>query len=146
MLEQVTWMPGPAAPIEVVARGGCREALGAGSNRYRDHVFLQPLVVADSRITPRCQHIDEAILGDYLESYLRIRGEEAWNDRGQHQACGAHGDIEAQGPPRPGTKPIPHIGGSLPLFKRGPEPLQQTLTRLSGNDTACGAMEQSHTE
>jgi hypothetical protein len=86
-------MPGATAAIKVVARGGCCEALDARADRYRDHVFLQPFVVTDSRVAPRRQDIDEAILGDYLQSYLGIRGEEAWNDRGQDQAYGAHGDI-----------------------------------------------------
>src|ERR1700722_6924136 len=77
MLEQVAWVPGAAAPLEVVARGGCGEPLDARANRYRDHVFLQPFVVADSCIAPRRQDIDEAIVGDYLQSDLGKRCEEA---------------------------------------------------------------------
>src|ERR1700721_2952992 len=98
MFEQVSWMSGAAAAIEVLARGGCREALDAGADRYCDHVFLQPFVVADSRVAPRCQYIHEAILSDYLQPDLGIGGEEAWNDRGKYQTRGLHGNVEAECP------------------------------------------------
>ena len=92
--EQLAWVLRPATSIEIDGGSGGREALHARPDRHRDHVLLQPLVVADAGVAPGRQHIDEAVLGDHLELDIGIGGEEGRNDRGQHQPRGADGDVE----------------------------------------------------
>src|SRR5262249_50751881 len=48
MREQLARVLGPTASIEIGGRGSGREALRARPDRHRNHVLLQPLVVADA--------------------------------------------------------------------------------------------------
>jgi len=56
--------------------------------------LFQPFVVADARVAAGRKNIDEVIVGDHLQSDVRISGEEGRNDRGQHQARSADRNIE----------------------------------------------------
>ena len=80
MAEQVARMFGPAAAIEVGRGRGGGEALDARADRHRDHVLLQPLVVADAGVAAGRQHVDEAVLGDHLQPDVGIGGEERRHD------------------------------------------------------------------
>src|SRR5205814_7619578 len=62
MVEQLARVRRAAAALEVVGRGGGGEALHAGTDRDRDHVLLQPLLVANAGIAPGRDHVDEAFL------------------------------------------------------------------------------------
>ena len=76
VLEQVARMRGPAMRREIVRRGGGREALDARTDRHRDHVLLEPLVVADAGVAAAGEHVDETVLDDHLQPDLRIGLEE----------------------------------------------------------------------
>src|SRR6266702_4579311 len=65
MTEQVAWVLRATVTIEVGWRCGSREALDARPDRHRDHVFFQPFVVADARVTPSRKNIDAAVLGEH---------------------------------------------------------------------------------
>jgi len=92
--EQVARVLGSAVALQIGGRSGRREALDARPDRHGDHVFLQPFVVADTRVTPGRKNVDEAVVGDHLQSDLRISGEEGRNDRRQCQARSADRDIQ----------------------------------------------------
>ncbi len=81
MAEQVARVLRPAMAIKVGRAGGGGKALQARSDRHRDHVLLQPLVVADACVASGGQHINEALLGDHLQPDLGIGGEKGRNDR-----------------------------------------------------------------
>src|SRR5580693_1144886 len=113
-------MGGPAVAIEIAGRcRGC-EALDAGSDRNRDHVLLQPLVIADAGVAPRRQQVDEVVLGNDLEPDFGICGEEARHDRGQHQPRRADRDIEPQRARWPVAKAVHQSSAASTSVKAGP--------------------------
>lgn len=96
-------------------RGGSGKALEARSDRDRDHVRLQPFVVANAESD---QHINEAVLSDDLHPNVGIGGQEARQDGGQHEAGGAHRHIEAERTGGPVAKAAHHIECGFHLAKR----------------------------
>ena len=142
MAEQLARMFRPAVAIEVGRRGGGGEALDARPDRHRDHVLLQPLVVADAGVATGREHIDEALLGDHLQPDVGIGGEERRHDAGQHQPRGADRHIEPQRARRPVAKAVHHVERGLDLGQRRAEPLKQALAGLGGHDAARRAVEQ----
>ena len=144
--EQVARVPRPAATIEIGGRSRGREALDARPDRHRDHVLFQPFVVADARVAPGRQHIDEAVLGDDLQADLGIGGQEGWDDRGQHQTRGADRDIEPEGSGRPVAKAVHDVEGRFHFAQSWSEPLEQALPSLGRHDAAGRAVQQPDTE
>ena len=59
VLEQVARMLRPSMRTEVSGRRANGEALHARTDRHRDHVLLEALVVADAGIEACRQHVDE---------------------------------------------------------------------------------------
>ena len=78
--EQLARMLRPAVAIEIGGRGGGGEALHARADRHRDHVLLEPLVVADAGVAAGREHVDEAVLGDHLQPDVGIGGEKRRHD------------------------------------------------------------------
>jgi hypothetical protein len=69
VVEKLPRVLGPATAIEVGGSGGGRETLNTGTDRHRDHVLLQPLVVANTRVAPGGEHV--AIPGTSSVAHLR---------------------------------------------------------------------------
>ena len=72
-------------PVEIGRRGGGGESLQTRPDGNGDHVLLQPVVVADAGVTASCQDVDEAVVGDHLQTDFRIGDEEGRHDPGQHK-------------------------------------------------------------
>src|SRR4029077_6305367 len=72
VVEQLARVLRPASAIQVGGRGGGWETLHPGAERAGDHVALAPLVIANARIAARGKHVDEAVLGEYLEPDIGI--------------------------------------------------------------------------
>src|SRR5262245_24714575 len=51
VVEQLARVRRPAATVEVSRSGGARKALNARTDRHRDHVLLEDLVIANSGVT-----------------------------------------------------------------------------------------------
>ncbi len=135
-----------AAPVEVGRRGRGREALHARPDRHRDHVLLQPLVVADAGVAAGGQHVDEAVLRDDLQPDVGIGGEEGRHDRGQHQPRRADRHVEPQRARRPVAEAVDHVERRLHLAQRRAEPVEQARAGLGRRHAARGAVEQPHAE
>jgi len=60
----------PPAPIEVTGRDGGRETLDTRTDRHRAQVLLQPLAIANGRITTAGKLVDKDFLGDHLQPDL----------------------------------------------------------------------------
>ena len=56
-----------AVAIEIGRRAAAQNA-AARPDRHRDHVLLQPLVVADAGVATARQHVDETLLDDHLHA------------------------------------------------------------------------------
>src|SRR4051812_44947560 len=97
MLQQLAWMLRPAMLVEVGGRCAGGVALCPRADRHGDHVLLQALVIADSRIEASPQDIDEIVLRHNLHPNLRIDGEKRRNNLWQDQPCRADRDIELEG-------------------------------------------------
>ena len=97
---------GRPCAIEIGRSGGGGEALDARPDRHRDHVLLQPLVVADAGVAAGRQHVDEAVLDDHLQPDVRIGGEEGRHDRGQHEPRRADRHVEPSVPAGRSRKPL----------------------------------------
>ena len=146
MAEQVARMLRPAVAVEIGRGGGGGEALDARADRHRDHVLLQPLVVADAGVAAGREHVDEAVLGDDLQPDVGIGGEERRHDARQHQPRRADRHVEPQRAGRPVAKAVDHVERRLDLGQRRAEPLQQARARLGRRDAARGAVEQPDAE
>jgi len=68
MDQKVEWVRRPPVPVQVRGRGGGGEALHPRADGQRDHVCLQPLVVADARVASRRQHVHEALVRHHLDA------------------------------------------------------------------------------
>ncbi len=132
--------------IEVGGGCGRGEALNARPDRHRDHVLLQALVVANAGVTPGRQQIDEAIVSDYFQPDLGIRGEKRRNDRRLHQAHGTDRDVETQRSCRTVAKAVHHIERGVDLVQRRPEALEQALPCLGRDDASGRPVEQPDPE
>src|SRR5260370_4641575 len=77
MAQQILWVIGPAMGRQIAGRGRGRVALDSRADRHRDHVLLQPLLVADAGVEACGQHIDEAVLGADLDGYPRLRRQQS---------------------------------------------------------------------
>ena len=143
MRQQVAGMVGTAVRVEIGGCGGGGEALLARTDRHRDHVLFQPLVIADAGVASGRQHVDEAVLRDHLQDDVGIGGEKAWDDRGQHQPRDADGDVQPQRPRGPVAEPVDDIQRRLDLAERRPQPVEQARAGLGGCDAARGAVEQA---
>jgi hypothetical protein len=73
-----------------------------------------------------------------LQPDVGVCGEEAWHDCGQHQARGAHGDIETQHPRRPAAKAAHHVEGGPRGASSVPENLV-IVTKLGARRGAEGS-------
>src|SRR5258706_6473182 len=83
--EQVLRVFGPAMRCQIAGRGRRRVALDSRADRHRDHILLQPLVIADAGVEARGQHVDEAVFGGDLDGDSGIRLQEALHDRRQNE-------------------------------------------------------------
>jgi hypothetical protein len=144
--EQVARMRGPAARVEIGRRGRGGEALHARADRHRDHVLLQPFVVADAGVAAGRQHVDEAVLGDHLEPDVGIGGEEGRHDRGQHQPRGADRNVEPQRAGRLVAKAFTTSSAASTSVSAGPSRSKQARAGLGRRDAARGAVEQPDAE
>ncbi|PZQ13069.1 MAG: hypothetical protein DI565_15520 [Ancylobacter novellus] len=64
--QKVARMAGRPARRQIGRRGGHRETLAARTDRRRDHVEREPLLVADAGLATLRQHVDEAVFGRRL--------------------------------------------------------------------------------
>ena len=123
MAEQIARVLRPAMAIEI-GRGGAEwQSAAARADRHRDHVLLQPLVVADAGVATGREHVDETVLGDHLQADVRIGGEERRNDRRQHQPRRADRHVELERARRPVAKAVHHVERGFDLAQRRAEPL-----------------------
>lgn len=84
-----------APPASEVGRGRSHgEALLARADGHGDHVLLQPLFVADTRIATRRQNVHKAVLYNHLQANAGMGCKEGRHDARQHQTRGAHWDVE----------------------------------------------------
>src|SRR4051812_5792422 len=89
-------MFGTTVTIEISRRCSGRETLNARTDRYRNHVLIQTLVIANAGITSSGEYIDKTIVDEDFQLYLGIRDKKARHDRWQHQPCSTHGNIQSQ--------------------------------------------------
>src|ERR1700691_2858188 len=97
MREQLARMLGSSPRCQIAERSRGREPLHARPYGDRDHVLLKALVVADSRIAPDREQVNETILHHDLQADIWIGREERRDDRRQHDARDARGHIESEG-------------------------------------------------
>ncbi len=89
MIQQGARVIRAAMSIEIGWRCGSRHALDARPDGHRDHVLLEPFVVADARVAPRGEPVDEAVFRNDLQPDPGMCGKESRQERGQHQPRGA---------------------------------------------------------
>src|SRR6185437_6373031 len=115
-------------------------------DRHRDHVLVEPLLVADAGVATGGEDIDEALLGDDLDDNARIFPEEGRHDVGQHQPHRAHRHVELQRAYRPVAKGVDRIERRVELAQDRIEPLQEVAAGLGRRHAAGGAVQQPHAE
>ena len=146
MIEQVARMPRLPVRGKISGRGGRGEALRARADRYRDHVLLQPLAVADAGVAAGGEHIDEAVIGDHFETDVGIGREKTRHDCRQNQSRHHHRHIQAQHAGRPFAELIDDIERGFDFVQRRRQPVEQTCACFGRADAAGGAVEQPYTQ
>ena len=146
MVEQVTRMARAAVAIKIDGRRGDGHALDTRSDRHRDHVLLQPLVVADAGIAARGEHIDEAVLRDDLQPDVWVEGEEARHDRGQHEPRGADRHVEPERSRRAAASADDDVQRRLDFAERRRQPLDQSCADLGRRHASGRPVEQAHAQ
>jgi len=122
------------------------ESLYAWTNRDRDHVLLQPLVVAYARVATRGQHVDEAVLCDYLYGYAGVCVEKAGHDCWRHKPGGADRHVQLERAAHPLTQVVDSAQCRCHLFQRWREPLEQAGTSFGRRHALLGSVKQADAE
>ena len=137
----------PAAAVEIGRRGGGGEALHARADRHRDHVLLQPLVVADAGIAAGRQHVDEAVLGDHLQPDVRDRRRgTAARCAGSTSRAALTGTLSRSVPAGRSRKPLTTSSAASTSLSAGPSRSSRRCAGLGRRDAARGAVEQPDAE
>ncbi|MFK4577758.1 hypothetical protein ABIF83_001205 [Bradyrhizobium ottawaense] len=145
-VDKLARMIGPAVAIQVIWRGSGCKALNARTDWNRHHVLLQTLVVSDASITTSGQNVDKVILRNHFQPDVRISGEKGRRDGGQHEACRTDRYVQTQGTCWPVAGAVDDVDGSFHLGECWPEPLEETLTCLSGRHGSRRPVQQSDAE
>ena len=146
VLEELARMLGTTVAIEVGGSCSSRKALRARTDRHRDHVLLQSLVITDSSVEPGTEDIDEAILGDHLQTNLRISCEKARHDPRKDKPHGADRHIEPECARGLVAESIHHIESRLHFGQRGRESLKQPLAGFGGGDASRRSVKEPDAE
>ncbi|MDA9452919.1 hypothetical protein XI04_04755 [Bradyrhizobium sp. CCBAU 11430] len=146
VVDKLARMIGPAVAIQVIWRGSGCKALNARTDWNRHHVLLQTLVVSDASITTSGQNVDKVILRNHFQPDVRISGEKGRRDGGQHEACRTDRYVQTQGTCWPVAGAVDDVDGSFHLGECWPEPLEETLTCLSGRHGSRRPVQQSDAE
>ena len=82
----------PSSLIEIAGRSGRYEALDPWANRHRDHVLLEPLIIANPGVAARSEHVDEDVFDDpYKFNILRDPNPHVgFGGTGAHYCIGAN--------------------------------------------------------
>src|SRR5712671_7574569 len=144
--EQILRVIGPAMRRQIGGRGRRRVALDSRTDRHRDHVLLQPLVVADAGVEACGQHIDEAVLGGDLHRDSWIRLQEALHDGGQNEPGDGGRHIEPERTCEAVAEAVDSIDRRRHLAQCRDEAFQQPGARLGRRHAACRTVEEAHAE
>src|SRR5690348_5316125 len=134
----------PTAAIEIGRSGRSRKTLNTRTDRDCDHVLLQSLVVADAGVATGREHIDKALLGNHLESDLRVGGEKLWHHRREHESYGADRNVEPERARGSLAKSVHHIQRRFHFGQGRTESVQQTLAGFRWNHTSRRSIEEPH--
>ena len=108
----------------------------------RDHVLLQPFVVANAGVAAGGQHVHEAVLGGDFQLDVGIGRQEGWHDTGQYKPSRTDRHIEPERARGPVAEAVHHVHRGFHLTQGRAEPFQQTGACLGRQDAARGAMEE----
>ncbi len=114
----------PAAPIKVAWGSSSRIALDAGPDRDRDHVLLQPLLIADAGIAAGGKQIDKTLVRDDLDADIGIDGQEGRKDAWQHEPHRRARHVKPQYTRRPVAEAVDDVECGFHLGKGGSEPIE----------------------
>ena len=100
VVDEVARVDGRPMRREIGRRSSGDKALHTRPDGDRDHVALDPLLVAHAGVEAIPDHVDQVVVGGDLEGHAGMGGKEAGRDRRQDLHRHDHRHIELERPAR----------------------------------------------
>jgi hypothetical protein len=81
---------------QIGRRSRKRKALLTRADRHRNHVLLQPLIIANTRVAPSFDDVDKVLIRDNLQTDIGIGYKKRRHDMRQHKPGCTGWNIELQ--------------------------------------------------